>query len=71
MRRSIEDLLYLIKTYPRENVDAALEGKELELFVRHYSKLLYQAILSCTQKSLQVWSGNGRVGACLCLPPLY
>ena len=54
VRRSIEDLLQLVKAYPRENVDVLLSETELELFQKHYSKLMYQAVLACTQKSLQV-----------------
>ena len=53
VRRSIEDLLHLVKTYPRENHDVVLEDSELLLFQRHYSNMMYQAILTCTQKSLQ------------------
>lgn len=53
MRRSIEDLLHLVRTYPRENSDEVLNEEELRLFMRHYSKLMYQAILTATQKSLQ------------------
>lgn len=53
MRRSIEDLLQLVRTYPRENVEVQLNEDELRLFMRHYSKLMYQAILTSTQKSLQ------------------
>ena len=54
VRRSIEDLLHLVKTYPRENTDVVLNEEELLLFQRHYSKLMYQTILQCTQKSLAV-----------------
>lgn len=54
VRRSIEDLLHLVRTYPRENNDSQVSDEEMRLFKRHYSKLMYQAILTCTQKSLQV-----------------
>ncbi len=53
VRRSIEDLLHLVRTYPRENATMQLDESDLRLFMRHYSKLMYQAILTCTQKSLQ------------------
>ncbi|MEW5318622.1 MAG: hypothetical protein WDW38_009830 [Sanguina aurantia] len=52
VRRSIEDLLSLVRTYPRENGEVELDQAELKLFVRHYAKLMYQAIMSATQKSL-------------------
>lgn len=39
---------------PRENTTVELQEEDLRLFKRHYSKLMYQAILTCTQKSLQV-----------------
>lgn len=53
VRRSIEDLMHLVKTYPRENTEVQLAEEDLKLFMRHYSKLMYQAILTSTQKSLQ------------------
>jgi len=52
VHRSIEDLIHLVKTYPRENHEVVLDESELVLFQRHYSKLMYQAVLTCTQKSL-------------------
>ncbi len=54
MRRSIEDLLHLVQTYPRENTEVSLNEPELLMFTRHYSKIMYQSILSSTQRSLQV-----------------
>ncbi len=59
VRISIEDLLQLVRGYPRENTGVELQEEDLRLFKRHYSKLMYQAILTCTQKSLQA---RGRAG---------
>ncbi|GFR42148.1 hypothetical protein Agub_g3000 [Astrephomene gubernaculifera] len=53
VRRAIEDLLALVRNYPRENVDDALDEKEVTLFVRHFSKNMYNAISACTLRSLQ------------------
>ena len=64
VRRAIEDLLTLVHSYPRENVDEVLDEREVTLFVRHFSKLMYQAILSCTLRSLQVWTLAAAVGFC-------
>lgn len=52
VRRSMDDLISLVKTYPRENQEVVLEESELDLFTRHYSRQMYQAVLECTQKSL-------------------
>ncbi|PNH08753.1 Dynein gamma chain, flagellar outer arm [Tetrabaena socialis] len=53
VRRAIEDLLTLVRNYPRENVDHVLDEKEVSLFVRHFSKNMYNAIMVCTLRSLQ------------------
>ena len=58
VKRSIDDLLQLVRTYPRENADVVLDEKEAQLFVRHFSKLMYNAITTCTLKSLQVGLGR-------------
>jgi hypothetical protein len=42
IRRSIEDLVALVKAYPRENPEVVLDEDEVNLFRRHYSKLTYQ-----------------------------
>mmetsp|Transcript_5388 Transcript_5388/g.12712 ORF Transcript_5388/g.12712 Transcript_5388/m.12712 type:complete len:4322 (-) Transcript_5388:507-13472(-) len=53
VRRSIDDLLALVANYPRENKEVSLNDGDAHLFKAHYSKLMYQAILTATQKSLQ------------------
>lgn len=53
VRRAIDDLLALVHSYPRENADEALDEKEVQLFVRHFSKNMYNAITTCTLNSLQ------------------
>lgn len=35
-------------------MQVSLSEEDAQLFKRHYSKLMYQAILTATQKSLQV-----------------
>ena len=60
VRRSIEDLLHLVQTYPRENTEVSLGEQELLMFTRHYSKIMYQSILSSTQSSLQVRAIPGK-----------
>ena len=42
IRRSIEELVTLVKSYPRENPELVLDENEVNLFRRHYSKLTYQ-----------------------------
>jgi hypothetical protein len=54
VRRSVEDLLALVRGHPRENTDMQLGEEEARLFRAHYSKLMYRAILTATQRSLQV-----------------
>lgn len=49
--RSIEDAVDLIKTYPRENGDVQVEESDCHMFRRHYSKLMYKAVLSATKMS--------------------
>ncbi len=61
VRRAIEDLQTLVRNYPRENQDMPLDEKEVVLFVRHCSKNMYNAILTCTLRSLQVSPGAGQV----------
>eukprot|EP00798_Chlamydomonas_sp_ICE-L_P031303 gene31303-6451_t len=53
VRRSVEDLIQLVKTYPRENTSVILDDTELNLFKRHYAKIMYRSILTCTQLSLR------------------
>ena len=36
------------------HLQVSLSEEDAQLFKRHYSKLMYQAILTATQKSLQV-----------------
>lgn len=42
-----------MRNYPRENTEDVLDEKEVSLFVRHYSKNMYNAIMQCTLNSLQ------------------
>ena len=53
VQTAIADLLHLVRTYPRENADVAVDEAEAQLFVRHYSRQMYQAILKCMLRSLQ------------------
>lgn len=51
VRRSIDDLMHLVRTYPRENPEETVNEEEVDAFKLFYSKEMYQAILNCTQKS--------------------
>ncbi|CAD7698753.1 unnamed protein product [Ostreobium quekettii] len=49
--RSTEDVIQLIRTYPRENTDVTLKEEDCRMFRRHYSNLMYRAVLSATKHS--------------------
>lgn len=51
VRRSIDDVVELIKTYPRENEGVLVDENDCRLFRRHYSKLMYKSVLSSTRLS--------------------
>jgi hypothetical protein len=52
IRRSVEDLVALVRSYPRENPEEQLDEAEVAAFMAHYSHLTYQAILQvCTPGS--------------------
>jgi dynein heavy chain len=53
VQRAVNDLLELIRTFPRENTaDVSLSNTEIGAFTRHYSRLIYIAIRAATRASL-------------------
>ncbi|KIZ06068.1 Dynein gamma chain, flagellar outer arm [Monoraphidium neglectum] len=49
--RSIEDIIQLVRTYPRENPQCVLDEHEVDMFRAYYSGIMYKAILASTQRS--------------------
>ena len=42
MQHSIEDLIELAQTHPRENMDMQLDEQSITSFCGHYSNAMYQ-----------------------------
>ncbi|DBA69380.1 TPA: Dynein gamma chain, flagellar outer arm [Trebouxia sp. C0005] len=51
VQHSIEDLIELAQTHPRENLDVQLDEQSISSFRGHYSNAMYQAILRATKSS--------------------
>ena len=51
VRRAVNELVDLVRLYPRENNQVTFPNEDADLFRRHYSKLMYQAILAATRAS--------------------
>ena len=45
MQHSIDDLIELVRSHPRENIDTQLDEKSVESFRGHYSNAMYQVCL--------------------------
>lgn len=53
VRRAIEDAMGLLHNFQRENTDVPILQSDLDTFKSYYGNLMYNALLSCTKKSLQ------------------
>eukprot|EP00899_Mesostigma_viride_P009796 jgi/Mesvir1/18818/Mv04309-RA.2 len=51
VERAVLDLIDLVSSYPRENSEMQISPDLIAKFKKHYSRLMYQAILSATKKS--------------------
>ena len=51
VERAVNELVDLVQAFPRENADVHLGENEVTTFRRHYSRLMYQAILAATKAS--------------------
>ncbi|GBG77441.1 hypothetical protein CBR_g23890 [Chara braunii] len=51
VERAVNDLIELVATNPRENMDVHIPDAEMAKFKNHYSKLMYQAILTATKNT--------------------
>eukprot|EP00898_Chlorokybus_atmophyticus_P005691 jgi/Chlat1/6122/Chrsp409S05665 len=51
VERAVVDLVALVATYPRQNNDTPISETEVARLRKHYSKLMYQAILAATKSS--------------------
>ena len=81
VERSVEELIQLVREYPRENVDVPLDEHDCSMFRRHYSRVMYQ-VRRCSAgrwlRPLPLRSADGittNILACLsylllCFPPL-
>ena len=47
----VNDLVEMVANYPRDNSDVPISETEVAKIRAHYSKLMYQAILTCTKNS--------------------
>jgi hypothetical protein len=50
--RSIDELIQLVATYPRENLDVQIDLKEVELFRSYYSQTMYKVRQPCVLASI-------------------
>ena len=54
IERAVNDLLKLVREYPRDNVDTiSVRDEDMLAFTRHYGKQMYQAILLATRRSFK------------------
>lgn len=51
VERAVNELVDLVQSFPRENTEVHLGENEVMSFRRHYSRLMYQAILAATKAS--------------------
>ena len=42
MRRTVEEIITLVKTSPRENEDVLVDPEDCNMFRRHFSRCFYQ-----------------------------
>lgn len=54
VERAVNELVDLVQSHPRENTEVHLGENEVMSFRRHYSRLMYQAILAATKASFNV-----------------
>ena len=54
MQHSIEDLIELAQTHPRENLDVQLDQQSISSFRGHYSNAMYQVRLTTHFKAWPV-----------------
>ena len=54
VHNSIEDLIELAQTHPRENLDVQLDEQSISSFRGHYSNAMYQAS-SAAHRHAAVW----------------
>ncbi|KAK9794950.1 hypothetical protein WJX73_010224 [Symbiochloris irregularis] len=52
VKRSIEELINEVKRAPRDNSEVVLAEEDCQMFRFHFSRLLFQAILTATKNSL-------------------
>ena len=42
MQHAVEELVRLVETFPRENMEVSLDAEDVSMFKQHHSKLMYK-----------------------------
>lgn len=50
--RGIEELIALVASYPRDNLEIAVDAADMAAFRGYYAKLLYEVPATCCSRAL-------------------
>ncbi|KAK9865923.1 hypothetical protein WJX84_001850 [Apatococcus fuscideae] len=51
VQQAVDELVRLVETFPRENMDLSLDPEDISMFKQYHSKLMYKAIANATSES--------------------